>query len=311
MAIYKANELDFTNKKISVLIYGVPSIGKTTLALSAPRPLLIDLDKGIARVEAQYRKDTLIADTFEEMKNDLETSDLSNYDSIIIDTAGALLELEKAYVMKKEQKNATKTGSLTLAGYGAIAKEFKDFTEFVKGLGKHIIYIFHADEQHDGDETKYRLSAEGSTKTKIWESIDLGGFMEITGKERNINFSANSRSFAKGNHEINGSYKIPVLKEGTPNTFLTDLITAYLKALNETTNVLNAEQKKYDTAMQFATVIENSTDANVTFEELKKLDHALTSKRELFELLNAKAKTLGTTFSMKAKEFIPIKAKEE
>jgi len=311
MAIYKANELDFTNKKISVLIYGVPSIGKTTLALSAPRPLLIDLDKGIARVEAPYRKDTLIADTFEEMKNDLETSDLSNYDSIIIDTAGALLELEKSYVMKKEQKNATKTGSLTLAGYGAIAKEFKDFTEFVKGLGKHIIYIFHADEQHDGDETKYRLSAEGSTKTKIWESIDLGGFMEITGKERNINFSANSRSFAKGNHEINGSYKIPVLKEGTPNTFLTDLITAYLKALNETTNVLNAEQKKYDTAMQFATVIENSTDANVTFEELKKLDHALTSKRELFELLNAKAKTLGTTFSMKAKEFIPIKAKEE
>ena len=125
MAIYKANELDFTNKKISVLIYGVPSIGKTTLALSAPRPLLIDLDKGIARVEAPYRKDTLIADTFEEMKNDLETSDLSNYDSIIIDTAGALLELEKSYVMKKEQKNATKTDRLLWQAMGLLLKSLK------------------------------------------------------------------------------------------------------------------------------------------------------------------------------------------
>jgi len=311
MAIYKANELDFTNKKISILIYGVPSIGKTTLALSAPKPLLIDLDRGIARVEAEYRKDTLIANSFEEMKNDLTTSDLSDYETIVIDTAGALLELEKAYVIKKEKKNSTKTGSLTLAGYGAIGREFKEFTDFVKGLGKHIVFIFHADEQHDGDEVKYRLSAEGSTKTKIWESIDLGGFMEVTGRERTINFSANSRSFAKGNHNINGSYKIPVLKKGTPNTFLTDLINTYINKLNESTKSLNEAQKKYEKAMKFADVIKDTKDVNATYQELKKLDHALTSKRELFTLLTNKAKEFNQVFSMKANAFITVEKTEE
>jgi len=302
--IYKANELDFSKKKISVLIYGVPSIGKTTLALSAPKPLLIDLDKGIARVESPYRRDTLIASTFEEVKNDLEKSDLSNYETIIIDTAGALLELEKAYVMKKEPRNSTKTGSLTLAGYGAIAREFKEFTKFVKSLGKHIVFIFHADEQRDDDDIKYRLSAEGSTKTKIWESIDLGGFMEITGKERTINFSANSRSFAKGNHEINGSYKIPVLTEGAPNVFLTTLMNTYLAKLNESTKKLDAEQKVYDKAMCYAEVIKGTTKPNETFEGLKGLKHALTSKRELFDLLTTRAKELGMVYDKKSSTFI-------
>ena len=55
--IKKPNELNFNNKKISMIIAGVAGIGKTTLALSSPKPLLIDLDKGISRVEAKYRCD--------------------------------------------------------------------------------------------------------------------------------------------------------------------------------------------------------------------------------------------------------------
>lgn len=309
MAIVKASQLDFTNKKLSILIYGVPSIGKTTLGLSAPKPLLVDLDKGISRVEPKYRVDTTVVETFEELKKDLTSNDLSAYESIVIDTGGALLDILKPYVMKQEPKNATKGGALSLAGYGAIAREFRDFTDFVKGLNKHIVFIFHASEDKDQDNVTYRLSAEGSTKTKIWESIDLGGFMEVIGRERTINFSANSRSFAKGNNDVNGSYKVPTLSDETNNTFLADLITMYLNKLNQQTEKLNAENEAYDRAMKYADVIggvDSIDGVNEAYEGLKKVKHALTSKRELFTMLVNEAKQLNLRYSKTDDKFIEV-----
>ena len=40
-------------KKIRMLIAGYPGIGKSTLALSAPNPLHIDVDFGIARISSR------------------------------------------------------------------------------------------------------------------------------------------------------------------------------------------------------------------------------------------------------------------
>lgn len=306
MAIVKANNLDFSNKKVSILIYGVPSIGKTTLGLSAPKPLLLDLDKGVSRVEVQYRTDTALVKTFDELKQDLTSTNLTNYETIVVDTGGNLLELLKPYVIKQDSKNAQRSGNLSLSGYGAIAREFKDFTDYIKSLDKHIVFIFHAVEDRDGDEITYRLSAEGSTRTRIWESIDLGGFMEVTGKERTINFSANSRSFAKGNHEINGNYRVPLLKDNQPNTFLTDLINSYLEKLNESTQRLNEEQEIYNRAMAFKEVINaitNVKSANTTFEAFKKVKFALTAKQELWSHFVNKTKELGLTFNREKDAF--------
>ena len=40
--ITSPTDIRFDDKKLSVIIAGVPGIGKTTLALSSPKPLLID-----------------------------------------------------------------------------------------------------------------------------------------------------------------------------------------------------------------------------------------------------------------------------
>ena len=75
--IVKPSEMKFEGKKLFIIIAGVPGIGKTTLALSAPKPLLIDLDKGVDRVETRYRTDTDVVGSYEELRNDLEKTDLS------------------------------------------------------------------------------------------------------------------------------------------------------------------------------------------------------------------------------------------
>jgi|SRR5690554_736556 len=313
MAIYKPKELDFTKKKVKMLIYGVPSVGKTTLGLSAPKPLLIDLDKGISRIESRYRKDVLIAETFEELKNDLSGNDLSSYETLVIDTGGALLDLLTPFVIKLEPRNSTKSGDLSLAGWGALGREFRLFSEFVNGLGKHIIYIFHADERYDQDFATYRLSAGGQTRTKIWEDLDLGGFIEMMGKKRTLNFTANDRFFAKGNNQINGSYEIPILKEGVENNFLTLLIDDYIDKLAKTVEIDTKEQEAYDRSMKYADIINIASDAdaiNTAYDGLKGLSHALTSKRELWTILNKKANTLGLKFDSKTDSFVAEVKKE-
>ena len=87
MAIKSKKELSFDNKKTEMVIYSRPGYGKTTLALSAPKPLLIDFEDGIGRVEACYHDTTMQAEPtlpqnqkFASFMNDLENEDLSDYD---------------------------------------------------------------------------------------------------------------------------------------------------------------------------------------------------------------------------------------
>ena len=111
--IKKPSEIINTENKFRVLVAGYPGIGKTTLGLSAPKPLLIDVDFGINRVMASARKDFIQPESYEELLNDLK-EDLSDYETIVVDTGGKLLDLMKNYVIKNDIKNAKKDGSLSL-----------------------------------------------------------------------------------------------------------------------------------------------------------------------------------------------------
>ena len=56
--IRQPEDIQYKEKKIRMLIAGYPGIGKSTLGLSAPNALHIDIDFGIDRIEPQYRRPT-------------------------------------------------------------------------------------------------------------------------------------------------------------------------------------------------------------------------------------------------------------
>lgn len=295
--ITKPNKLKFDNKKLSMIIAGVPGIGKTTLALSSPKPLLIDLDKGVSRVEARYRKDTSIVNSFDELKNDLTGSDLSDYETIIIDTGGKLLEMLKPVVIAKDPKNGKKDGNLSLQGYGAVKREFASFINFVKGLDKNLIIIFHATEVSlDNDVTGLRIRIEGSSRDDVWDDIDIGGFVEMNGKKRTIGFSNCERYYAKGTHGIHGVYDIPTLANGSKNDFLTQLFNKIKDDLNAETIELDNYTKTIESLMPSITRVSNVEELNIAYGEVANANHYLTSKDELWFALNEKAKELGANY---------------
>lgn len=294
--IKKPSELTFEDKKFTVIIAGLPGIGKTTLACSAPKPLLIDLDNGIGRVNVKHRVDTDVVKNYEELLEDLKHADLTEYESIVIDTGGKLLEMLKPVVIAEDPKNGKRDGNLSLQGYGAVKRKFADFTSFVKSLNKNLIYVFHATEvKLVDDSTGLRIRMEGSSKDEVWDDVDIGGFMEIIGKKRTIGFSNCDRYYAKGTYGIHGIYEIPELVDGKKNTFLTDLfrqIKGELKRESE-------EFELYKGAMNLKTFIEkvnNVEDLNKIYSKVKETEHHLTSKEELCFALNKRAKELGVAY---------------
>ena len=302
--IVKPNELNFDDKKLSVIVAGVPGIGKTTLALSSPKPLLIDLDKGVSRVEAKYRKDTAVVNTFEELKNDLKDSDLSSYETIIIDTGGKLLEMLKPVVIAKDPKNGKRDGNLSLQGYGAIKREFASFIAFVKSLNKHLIIVFHASEVNlENDLTGLRIRIEGSSRDDVWDDIDIGGFVEIVGKKRTIGFSNCERYYAKGTHGIHGVYEIPDLSDGKKNTFFTDLFNKIKDDLNTETIEFDNYTKTIEALMPSVNNAKNVEELNTAYNEVASAEHFLTSKDELWFALTEKAKELGVKYDKGSKCF--------
>jgi len=300
--IVKPNEMSFEDKKISMIIAGVPGIGKTTLALSSPKPLLIDLDKGVSRVEARYRKDTLVCDSYEEMLEDLTNADLSCYETIVIDTGGKLLEMLKPVVISEDTKNAKRDGNLSLQGYGAVKRKFKEFVNFMKKLNKNLIIVFHATEvQLENDLTGLRIRIEGSSRDDVWDDIDVGGFLEMTGKKRTICFSNCERFYAKGTHSVHGTFEIPNLNDTTKNDFVSVIFEKIKNDLKQEVE----EYNKYCEVMKFSEKIEKAKakDLNKLLVELKEMEHCLTSKEELWFALTNKAKELGEKYDAKTMQF--------
>ena len=226
--IRNPNDIQDGAKKIRMLIAGYPGIGKSTLALSAPRPLHIDCDFGIDRIEPRYRMPYIQPRSYDEILNDLKPENLKDFETLVFDTAGKLITLMGLWAIKQNPKYGQRDGSLSLKGYGFVGREFVRLMDYCfYELKKNIVVVFHATEEKDGDNTRLRIKVEGQTKNNVWEPMDLGGFVEMYGNDRTIGFSNCEKYFAKGTRGIHGVYKIPALGPGSPNDFLTKLFEEY------------------------------------------------------------------------------------
>ena len=117
--------MTFTDKNFSMILYGAPGLGKPTLALSAPKPILIDFDHGISRVKAYHRKATMVCKTYEEVLADIQSPEIADFETIVIDTGGAFVSYLQDWAMRTNPaQNRQKNGALSLKGFGAVKQEF-------------------------------------------------------------------------------------------------------------------------------------------------------------------------------------------
>jgi len=304
MAIIKTNEMDFSNEHITILLHGLPGVGKTTLACSAPKPIVIDCDNGMRRVSAEHRATTSVVKTYEDVLSDIEAVG-DDYETIVIDTCGSLIELMKQWVIDNKMCTIAKSG-FALQGYGIIKSEFSRLMAQLRRR-YNVVYIFHANKEKTEDSFFYELLCEGATKATVWQPCDLGAFMYIQGGERWLGFTPSELYNAKSAYGIKGLIKIPELKDGKQNDYLTKLIATAKASLNSETTLYKANREAYEEVMTtgkaIIAAVNTPEDMPGAANALNQLHHVLTSKAELKTHMSARMGELNIIYNGTEKKY--------
>lgn len=318
--IIQPENITFEKEPFSLLLYGSPNIGKTTLAMTSPNPLLIDLEHGYKRTNPAHRcqvswPTNQSMHPYEEIKADVENA--SAYETIIFDTGAALIQLMKDWAAKKKG-TVLRNGEFDMRrGFGVVNAEFESLTSYIKNvLKKNIIYIFHPTETQDNAGNSYiRLMCEGKVKNTVWNSCDFGAYYQYIGNQRTLCFQQTDEYFTKRCHGIDQNIIVPEFPSDRRSTFLADEVFNKALVNIETENKFYAvEREQYERVMETVHAMVNSVvdveTANRAANDLPGLAHAITSMHEARALLAEKTRSLGLTYSKSAGGYIAKEEKE-
>jgi hypothetical protein len=309
--IRKKTELS-VETTLKMLIYGQPGAGKTTLALSAPNPLLLDFDGGVNRANYGHIGDTVPIKSWEDCLNVLDEN-LSPYGTLVIDTAGKMLDFMSAYIIEKNSKHG-KNGVLTLPGYGERKGMFRQFSRRIMLMGKHLVFVAHRDTQKNNDEIRYVPLFGGSSYDDLVTDLDLVGYVETVGNKRTITFNPADRSDGKNTCNLPPLVDLPIVVDddgkALANTFLTtNIINVYLDNIRKRREQNIAFEKVMNEVRENVELVTDARSAQDLLERLPEFQHAGNSLLLAKRALNDKAKALGLSYNAEMKTFEKLATK--
>lgn len=282
-----------TVDRLSVVIYGPPGLGKTSLAFTASNPLLLDFDQGAHR--AANRKDIVRVDTWRDVA-DIAMDDLASFDTVIMDTAGRALDALSADIIRANPKHG-RGGALTLQGFGELKSRFTSFLKLLKSFGKDVVLVAHMDEQRSGDDIIERLDMQGGSKGEVYKAADAMGRITIVNGQRWLNFSPTDAAFGKNPGQLE-PLQIPHCDKPEFDGFLANVIDRTKTKMNQLTEAQRETQAEQD---WFKKSLPSVTDAD-GINGL--LDRAAKGGQACKALLVARAKELDLTFDKGAGQYV-------
>lgn len=278
-----------TVDRITLALYGDPGVGKTTLAFSADKPLLFDFDNGAHR--ASNRKDTVRVSSWKDV-DALTAEDLKPYNTIIVDTAGRMLDCLQADIIANDAKMG-KGGVLSQQGWGRLKQRFVAWLKMLNQSGKDVVLIAHGTEKMDGETVNARLDVQGGSKDEIYKSVDAMGRVFIRNGKRVLNFDPTESAFGKNP----AGFDVLEIPAPIPPTFLANVIASTKDALNKLTEEQAEAAAKLDAWREVIAELANADDFNGKLPEIK------AQSKPIQQLFSNAAKDKGLVYDAKAQAY--------
>lgn len=176
------NTSDATVKpSITMLVYGQGGVGKTTFTSTAPKPVIADCENGAKYFGLRgIKMDVATIATWADIEEFYKLVKESDYDTVIVDPIGELMEKLKIHIVNsKEKKWVQYDGSLTMAGWGEMKEKMRNFIKAIIALNKHIILVAHVEEKDDEGKIIKRPKIMTKMSEELVALVDVVGFMEV------------------------------------------------------------------------------------------------------------------------------------
>ena len=290
------------NQPISCLIYGQPGTGKTTLALSADKPVLIDLDRGLYRVEKRFQCPSLQVENYQQILDLLKSGELAPFNTIVIDTLGKLVDRMGDYVARQNPKFKQGDGTLSMKAWGAIKVQFTALVKQIFNSNKSVIFVAHEKEDKDDDIRFVRPDVSGSSGKDIVKELDLMGYMEMKGNKRTVSFTPNEKYYAKNALNLPPVIEVPNTASG--NTFFQDKIVAAVAEKRRQEAELLADYESLKNIIETKVgEIKDITGLNEVYGEIRGLQVIWDSQFFANKLLKEKSVELKAKYSKETGKF--------
>ena len=295
---------------IITYIYADPGLGKTSLGFTADKAISFDFDRGAHRTGELRRGAVVPVQQWSDIENITE-QDLAPFNTVVIDTVGAMLESIKTHLLKTAN-NRQQDGALKLKAQGLANMKFKQYINTLLSFGKDVVFIAHASEDQSGDQIIYRPELGGKNRNELYRIADIMGYLTTvtTGEGKNarvINFKPSPTHHAKNSGALGGETGevwVPDLKVNP--AFLADLIRDAKAHINTLTPAQLANAKAledFENWKQSCEEAMHAGDLNQLTETLK-LDKEHIYYQNMRQVMVARSKFLKCTFDTQRDSWI-------
>ena len=308
---------------IKILIYGTYGSGKTTLGLSASKPIMFDFDDSARRLNERHQEQGAFVECRPDPTNNRKSWDeimgliertpqeLAPFDTIVVDTSGKMIDAIIYRCCGNRQPYVQE--------WRDINQEFKRFVKGVAMLGKNLVFIAHSSSKEikkkKGSEQYFYPDIREKSYAAIATDFDLIGFLQMetddSGRQvRSLTFDPTSHNDGKNTCEMPALDVPMVIQNGqeiAKNDFLQREVFSRFFAYQQ--GKVNRAKEYQDLLTEISEAVELITDevgANEFMDKVikdKNFKHVGTSLQKARELFAAKVKALALTYNKETQKY--------
>lgn len=172
---------------IVMIVYGNGGVGKTTFSSTAPKPLLVDCENGSKYFGLRgIEMDVAKVNTWSDMEGLFDIAKSGEYETIILDPIGELMEKLKRFMISKgDKKLVMADGSPTIAGWGWLKDTMRSTIKILRDSNINLLIVAHVEEKQDEQTLVKRPLLMTKLSDEIINMVDIVGYMTVINDPEN------------------------------------------------------------------------------------------------------------------------------